>query len=88
MESQAEEGYRSGLTSELTFAVTVWALLLATLVSPLAFRRCIPDGNEKDHAASESLSKGTQLSDRERSQAAAAKCMRQQRAQGSLDTAL
>jgi len=38
---QAEEGYRSGLTSELTFAVTVWALLIATLASPVAFRRSI-----------------------------------------------
>ena len=40
----AEQGYRSGLTSKLTFAVTVWALLLATLVSPVAFRRVASKG--------------------------------------------
>lgn len=38
----AEEGYRSGLTSKLTFAVTVWALLVATLLSPIAFRSALP----------------------------------------------
>ena len=37
----AEEGYRTGLTSKLTFAVTVWALLIATLLSPVAFRRAL-----------------------------------------------
>lgn len=35
----AEEAYRTGLTDELTFAATVWALLIATLVSPLIFRQ-------------------------------------------------
>jgi hypothetical protein len=39
--SQAEASYKLGLTSELVFAVTVWALLLATLLSPLALRRCM-----------------------------------------------
>ena len=34
----AEEGYESGVTSRLTFSVTVWALLLATLLSPVALR--------------------------------------------------
>jgi Kef-type K+ transport system membrane component KefB len=34
----AEEAYRTGLTGKLTFSVTVWALLLATLVSPVAFK--------------------------------------------------
>jgi hypothetical protein len=34
----AEEAYRTGLTDELTFAATVWALLLATLISPMMFR--------------------------------------------------
>ena len=34
----AEEGYESGVTSKLTFSVTVWALLLATLLSPVALR--------------------------------------------------
>ena len=38
----AEEGYKSGLTSKLTFAVTVWALLVATLLSPIAFRSALP----------------------------------------------
>ena len=33
--------YRSGLTSKLTFSVTVWALLISTLVSPIAFRRLL-----------------------------------------------
>jgi hypothetical protein len=37
----AEEAYRNGLTSKLTFSVTVWALLLATLLSPIAFRRSL-----------------------------------------------
>eukprot|EP00937_MAST-01D_sp_MAST-1D-sp2_P004307 g4307.t1 len=34
----AEEGYKTGVTSKLAFSVTVWALLLATLLSPLALR--------------------------------------------------
>ena len=37
----AEEAFRNDLTSKLTFSVTVWALLLATLISPLAFRRSL-----------------------------------------------
>jgi Kef-type K+ transport system membrane component KefB len=34
----AEQAYSDGLTSKLTFSVTVWALLLSTLVSPVVFR--------------------------------------------------
>jgi len=35
-----------GLLSEETFAITVWALLLATLASPILFRRCL-EWNER-----------------------------------------
>jgi Kef-type K+ transport system membrane component KefB len=44
----AEEGYRTGLTTKLTFAVTVWALLIATLLSPIAFRRALAAGPSPD----------------------------------------
>jgi Kef-type K+ transport system membrane component KefB len=37
----AEEAFRTGLTDELTFAATVWALLIATLISPLIFRQLV-----------------------------------------------
>ena len=37
----AEEAFRTGLTDKLTFASTVWALLLATLVSPLVFQKLV-----------------------------------------------
>jgi Kef-type K+ transport system membrane component KefB len=37
----AEAAFRSDLTSELTFSVTVWALLLATLLSPPCFRAAV-----------------------------------------------
>jgi hypothetical protein len=50
---KAEEGYRSGLTSELTFAVTVWALLIATLISPIAFRRALRQAATKDENRSD-----------------------------------
>ena len=59
---QAEEGFRSGLTSELTFAVTVWALLIATLVSPIAFRRALRQAATKDDDDDDS-NKGTTTRD-------------------------
>jgi hypothetical protein len=37
----AEEAFRNDLTSKLTYSVTVWALLLATLLSPVAFRKAL-----------------------------------------------
>ena len=51
----AEEGYARGVTSKLTFSVTVWALLLATLLSPIALGRVLArqpqvDGDGDDHA--------------------------------------
>lgn len=43
----AEAAYKSDLTSELTFSVTVWALLLATLLSPICFRMVL--GSDSGH---------------------------------------
>jgi len=50
----AEEAYRNDLTSKLTYSVTVWALLLATLLSPIAFRRAL---SSHHHSPSASTSK-------------------------------
>lgn len=43
----AEEAYRNDLTSKLTFSVTVWALLLATLLSPFAFRNSLSPHHQR-----------------------------------------
>lgn len=37
----AASALKSNLLNEESFAVTVWALLLATLISPLLFRMCL-----------------------------------------------
>lgn len=37
----AEKAYKSDLTSKLTFSVTVWALLVATVLSPLCFKKAV-----------------------------------------------
>ena len=37
----AQEAHEKELTSDLAFSTTVWALLVATLASPIVFRRLI-----------------------------------------------
>ena len=38
----ATETFKRGKTSSLAFSITVWALLVATLVSPIVLRRLLP----------------------------------------------
>ena len=38
----ATSSYRRGQISSLAFSVTVWALLVATLISPIVLRRILP----------------------------------------------
>ena len=49
----AEEAFRTGLTDELTFAATVWALLIATLISPLIFRQLVANAARVDEGEGE-----------------------------------
>ena len=49
----AEEAFRTGLTDELTFAATVWALLIATLISPLIFRQLMAKAAAVEEAEAE-----------------------------------
>jgi len=42
----AEQSFRAGLTSPLALAVTVWALLVATLVSPVVLRRLLRNNDK------------------------------------------
>ena len=49
----AEEAFRTGLTDELTFAATVWALLIATLISPLIFRQLVANAARVDEGEAE-----------------------------------
>jgi Kef-type K+ transport system membrane component KefB len=51
----AEEAFRTGLTDELTFAATVWALLIATLISPLIFRQLMAKAAAVEEAEAEAL---------------------------------
>jgi hypothetical protein len=51
----AEEAFRTGLTDKLTFASTVWALLIATLVSPLMFRVMVARSTTPVKAAREAV---------------------------------
>lgn len=51
------QAYRTGLTDKLTFASTVWALLIATLVSPLVFRVVVTRA-ESDRGVGEKESGG------------------------------
>jgi Kef-type K+ transport system membrane component KefB len=37
----AEEAFSTGLTGSLAFSITVWALLISTLVSPIMFRKLL-----------------------------------------------
>ena len=73
----AEEAYRNDLTSKLTFSVTVWALLLATLLSPIAFRSSLSAHHQKpggragagavtDHMSREEDDTSSSLDKRER----------------------
>jgi hypothetical protein len=59
----AEKAYRTDLTSKLTFSVTVWALLIATILSPICFRRSVGSyGVHSDpHAAAEEKSVEVQV---------------------------
>jgi Kef-type K+ transport system membrane component KefB len=46
----AEQAYSDALTSKLTFSVTVWALLLSTLISPVVFRYILSRQKRADAA--------------------------------------
>ena len=46
----AQEAHEKELTSDLAFSTTVWALLVATLASPIVFRRLIKASTTKRNA--------------------------------------
>jgi len=54
----AGEAYANKLTSKLVYAITVWALLVATLISPYAFRKALAEDPRERKGEAKGEAKG------------------------------
>jgi len=82
----AEEAYEEGLTSKLTFAISVWALLIATLISPIMFRYVLKREGLEESASRKSEQGETSDQDERSHQGAEHELEEQRPRQGPVDS--